>query len=401
MQIYNDLTKFDADQSDLKKSLFYTTLIHVGIRLLHISILVVVIGVLIYFLVVPELDMSPAVFAALSVGIFIIFIMLSLWLHYHLKLQFSQYFKAEITLPVLHQLFKSTIYSQTCDCEKIIRMPGFLHNNWRSVRINDYFDGYSEDYDRHFEFFDFQLFMADGGEKSAIYKGHLLVIEMPWRLEHVDCALFHENIFHGGKNSIRSFPAFEVPEFAQKFGATSDETRFDGATYQTQKQISFQTPPSEPEAKPQTKPAKRKPKVQISEDNLIGEFESKQKILTAQATAPNNDEVQPEPSFHAMPAPQQDDNTQSFASLYAQKPQIQLANILSRSFAENILHAEERLGKDLYIYIQGDRMFVNVKSHADILEPHPFDFARTAEKLEKRIIQELLPIVDMISVSQS
>lgn len=398
MSLHHDLTQFDTDSSELKKSLIFSTIVNIFISIIHIILLGLVLSVIIYLAADADLNISPYVFIGICILVFVIFIMISLWLHYRMKLKFSQTFKVVIVLPLLRQLFKSTTYSQTCNCEKIIRVPGILNNTWRSVRINDYFDGFNEDYDRAFEFFDFQLFMADGGTKSAIYKGHLLVIEMPWRLEKVACKLFHQNLFNIGETDSSIYPAFKVPEFSNKFVLSCVETEMDGSLYQTQEQQNRSLNVQEP-AKSDVLPIKTssnpKSKSIATEENLIGEFESERKIViddkleTARSSEKSlsaievNEKQSPDLNHH-----------------YAEKPIVSVDHILTREFAEIILQAESRLNKNLYIHIQGDRMFVSIKSSGDILEAHTLDFMRTTDYLEKRVIQELLPIVDMISVGK-
>lgn len=405
MKLYDDLTQFNPDSSNLKNSLIYTTIVNLLISFTHLILLCIVISAIVYLATDTDFNISPYLFIFICIAVFAIFVVISLWLHYQMKLKFSQCFKAVIILPVLRQLFKSTTYSQTCDCERIIRIPNIMNNKWRSARINDYFDGYNEDYERDFEFFDFQLFMADGGSKSAVYKGHLLVMEMPWRLDNVTCRIYHPNMFNFGNTGTTNFTAFEIQDFAQKFVVSCQETHEDFSNYMTQKQQNQINASSAPHADSDTSQNKKTKKAKSAtkkttihtEENLIGEFESERKIVISSEEYTESSEISDTPSLPSLPSLPKLPTPQE---KYVQKNIIYPKDILTRQFAESVLTAEKRLNKDLYIYVCGDRMFVNLKTNADILESHTMDFIHSKDTLEKRVIDELLPIVDMISIGK-
>ena len=263
----------------------------------------------------------------------------SIWLYQVCKCKSGALYKSVAVLPVLSEKYQTSIYRNTGDYQDHLRHAIIEGNVWKKAVINDYFDGIN-DYGHRFECFDVRLKFNAIVVHGNMFKGHVVIIDMPYRLASDPIDILHKTLKTEGHRQIRNLSALKNAGFALRF------------------EVSYTDADVLERINKDTNGIKLKVLMQESE---------KQTVKLSQ----------------------EEDQ---------QKPVKPLDEIITESFAQKLIDIENDTNELVSIHIEKDKMYISMASFCDIFEPHVLDLLRSSESIERRIKHEMKAIDGMIEL---
>lgn len=248
-------------------------------------------------------------------------------------------FKTAMVYPVLSEKYQTKKYHHTGDFNEHLRHAIIEGNLWQKAAVNDYFEGINEA-GYAFECFDVRLKFNVIVLHGNVFKGHIVIVDMPWRITGDPVDILHKTMKTEGHRQIRNLPAFKDAGFALRF------------------------------------------EVSYTDEDIIERLNQQSEGVKLKLAMTQNDKQV----------------VKLAEDVDINKPIVALESIIHEKFAHQLIDIENETNELVSIHIQNDKMYLSMASFCDIFEPRVWDLWMSPEKVKDRVRKELKYVDAMIQL---
>lgn len=248
-------------------------------------------------------------------------------------------FKTAAVIPVLSEKYQTKKYHHSGDFSEHLRHAIIEGNLWQKASVNDYFEGINEA-GYVFECFDVRLKFNAIVLQGNVFKGHIVIIDMPWRITGDPVDILHKTMKTEGHRQIRNLPAFKDAGFALRF------------------------------------------EVSYTDEDIIERLNQQSEGVKLKLAMTQNDKQV----------------VKLAEDVDINKPIVALESLIHEKFAHQLIDIENETNELVSIHIQNDKMYLSMASFHDIFEPRVWDLWMSPEKVKDRVRKELKYVDAMIQL---